>query len=250
MILEGKTAVITGGGSGMGRATALLFAKEGADVVISGRTGEKLTDVANEVKDQTGKEIMIAQGDVSVRADAKRLAEETINKFNKIDILINNAGIFRSNEFNDTETDEWNEVMNTNLNGVFYVTKEILPYMLENKGGSIINISSILGMVAVPNTAAYNTSKGGVVLFTKSLAVEYAGRNIRANCICPGLVATPMTKDFMAQKEVMAEIIKDYPMGRFGKAEDIAYPCLFFAADWSSWITGAVLPVDGGYTAK
>lgn len=250
MLLKEKTAIITGGGTGIGRATAILFAKEGADVVIFGRRDEKLKDVAKEVKDQTGKEALIVTGNVADKNDVKKLADETIKNYKKIDILINNAGIFRGAKLGDTDISEWEEVMETNLKGVFLVTKVVIPHMLSNKGGSIVNIASILGIVAIPNAPAYNSSKGGVVMFTKSIAVEYAKDNIRSNCICPGLVATPMTEDFMSETEIMKDIIKDYPMGRFGKPDDIAFPCLFMASDWSSWITGTVLPVDGGYTAK
>ncbi|MGR3219502.1 MAG: SDR family NAD(P)-dependent oxidoreductase [Candidatus Anammoxibacter sp.] len=250
MLLNGKVAIITGSGTGIGRATAMLFAKEGADVVLFGRRVEKLSEVEKEIKDQSGKDAIVVSGNVANIDDVRVLADKTIKEFKKIDILVNNAGIFRVSQFRETETSEWDEVMETNLKGAFLLTKEVIPHMISNKGGSIINIASILGMVAIPNAAAYNTSKGGLIMFTKSIALEYANQNIRANCICPGLVATPMTKDFMAETETMNEIIKDYPMERFGKPEDIAYPCLFLAAEWSSWMTGTVLPVDGGYTAK
>ncbi len=250
MILEGKTAIITGAGTGMGRASAKLFAKEGANVTLFGRREEKLQEVKKEIKDATGKEVLAVPGDVTSKTDVKKLVTETISQFSKIDILINNAGIFRGTKFQDTDLPEWEEVMDTNLKGVFLVTNEVIPHMLSNKGGAIVNIASILGLVAIPNAPAYNTSKGGVVMFTKSIAIEYAKEGIRSNCICPGLVATPMTKEFMAETEIMSEIIKDYPMGRFGKPDDIAYPCLFLASEWSSWITGAILPVDGGYTSK
>ena len=250
MLLNGKVAIITGSGTGMGKATALLFAKEGAEIALFGRREEKLREVEKEIKDQSGKDAIVVSGNVANIDDARMLVDKTIKEFKKIDILVNNAGIFRGTPFQETEASEWDEVMETNLKGAFLLTKEVIPHMLSNKGGAIINIASILGMVAIPNTSAYNTSKGGLVMFTKSIAIEYANQNIRANCICPGLVATPMTKDFMAETETMKEIIKDYPMGRFGKPEDIAYPCLFLASEWSSWITGTVLPVDGGYTAK
>ncbi|MGR3319032.1 MAG: SDR family NAD(P)-dependent oxidoreductase [Candidatus Anammoxibacter sp.] len=250
MLLNGKVAIITGSGTGMGKATALLFAKEGATIALFGRREEKLKEVEKEIKAQSGKNAIVVSGDVANIDNVRMLVNETIKEFKKIDILVNNAGIFRGTQFQETETSEWDEVMETNLKGAFLLTKEVIPHMISNKGGAIINIASILGMVAIPNASAYNTSKGGLVMFTKSIAMEYANQNIRANCICPGLVATPMTKDFMAETETMKEIIKDYPMGRFGKPEDIAYPCLFLASEWSSWITGTVLPVDGGYTAK
>lgn len=250
MILNEKVAVITGGGTGMGKATALLFAKEGANVTIFGRREEKLNEVKNEIKDKYGKDAIVVSGDVASKDDARILIDKAVNSFNKIDILVNSAGIFMGTNFTDTQVSEWDQVMDTNLKGVFLVTKEVIPHMLTNKGGSIINIASILGMVAIPNAPVYNSSKGGLVMFTKSIAVEYAEQNIRVNCICPGLVATPMTKDFMAETETMEEVIRDYPMKRFGKPEDIAYPCLFFASEWSSWITGTILPVDGGYTAR
>ena len=249
MILDNKVAIITGSGTGIGKATALLFAKESANVILFGRREEKLKEVKDEIEDLYSKKAITVSGDVANISDIKLLADKTIETYGKIDILINNAGTFSGTPFLDTETTEWDRVMNSNLKGVFLTTKEVIPHMLNNKGGSIVNIASILGMVAVPNTTAYNSSKGGLIMFTKSIAAEYAEQNIRSNCICPGLVATPMTKEFMAETETMKEIIKGYPMGRFGKPDDIAYPCLFLASVWSSWITGTVMPVDGGYTA-
>ena len=249
MLLDNKVSIITGSGTGIGKATALLFAKEGANVILFGRRDEKLKEVKGEIEDLYGKKTITVSGDVTNISDIKLLVSQTIELHKKIDILINNAGTFSETPFLDTETAEWDRVINANLKGVFLTTKEVLPHMLRNKGGAIVNIASILGMVAVPNTTAYNSSKGGLIMFTKSIAAEYAEQNIRSNCICPGLVATPMTKNFMAETETMKEIIKGYPLGRFGKPDDIAYPCLFLASAWSSWITGTVMPVDGGYTA-
>ncbi len=249
MILDKRVAIITGSGTGIGKATALLFAKEGANVILFGRRDEKLKEVKDEIKDSHGKDAITVPGDVTNIDDIKSLVNTTLERYGKIDILINNAGTFRTTEFLDIDITEWDRVMNSNLKGVFLITKEVIPHMLDKKGGVIVNIASILGMVAVPNATAYNSSKGGLIMFTKSIAAEYAKHNIRANCICPGLVATPMTKDFMSEQDTMKEVIKGYPLGRFGKADDIAYPCLFLASEWSSWITGAILPVDGGYTA-
>lgn len=250
MLLKGKTAIITGGGTGIGRAAAILFTKEGANVTIFGRREDKLKEVKKTIKDDCRKDILAISGNVADVNDIKRLVNETIKKYGKVNVLVNNAGIFSGLPMHETDASGWDEVMDINLKGAFLVTREVVPYMLKNKGGSIINIASILGLVAIPCAAAYNTSKGGLAMFTKSIAIEYAKENIRANCICPGLVETPMTEDYMSNKELMKEVIKDYPMERFGKPEDITYPCLFFASDWSSWITGAILPVDGGYTAR
>lgn len=250
MLLKGKTAIITGGGTGIGRATAILFAKEGANVTIFGRRKEKLEEIKKIIKGEYKKDVLAVSGNVADVDDTKRLVNETIKKYGKVNVLVNNAGIFSGSSIHETDISEWDEVMDINLKGAFLVTREVVPYMLKNKGGSIINIASMLGLVAIPCAPAYNSSKGGLAMFTKSIAIEYANENIRANCICPGLVETPMTEDYMSNKELMKEVIRDYPMGRFGKPEDIAYPCLFFASDWSSWITGTILPVDGGYTAR
>ena len=178
------------------------------------------------------------------------MINKSIKQFRKIDILVNNAGVFGVPSVVHKHTlANWEKVINTNLKGMFLLAKKVIPKMISNGGGSIINVASILGMVAIPEASAYNASKGGVIMFTRSIAVEYGRHNIRANSICPGVVETPMTQGLLADKKTSSALLGLYPMGRFGKPEDIAYGCLYFASDESSWVTGTTLTIDGGYTA-
>lgn len=256
MRLKNKTAIITGGGTGIGKASAILFAKEGANVVICGRRKQKLKEVENAVTKELGlktkdpKRILSVSCDVSKQDDVNKLINKSIKQFKKIDILLNNAGVFGVPSVVHKHTLlDWEKVINTNLKGMFLLAKKVIPGMISEGGGSIINVASVLGMVAIPEASAYNASKGGVIMFTRSIAVEYGRHNIRANSICPGVVKTPMTQGLLADKKTSEALLNLYPMGRFGKPEDIAYGCLYFASDESSWVTGTTLTIDGGYTA-
>lgn len=255
MRLKNKTAIITGGGTGIGKSSAVLFAKEGANVVICGRRKQKLKEVENAVTKELGlkekdpERVLSISCDVSKQDDVNKLINKSIKQFRKIDILLNNAGVFGGSPVHKHTLSDWEKVINTNLKGMFLLAKEVIPGMISDGGGSIINIASILGMVAIPEASAYNASKGGVIMFTKSIAVEYGRHNIRANSICPGVVETPMTQGLLADKKTSDALLNLYPMGRFGKPEDIAYGCLYFASDESSWVTGTTLTIDGGYTA-
>jgi len=245
MRLKDKTAIITGGATGIGLSSARAFCREGAKVAIFGRRKDRLDEAGNEI----GGNVLPVPGDITHEADIKRLVETTINTFGRIDILVNNAGVFTGAPIHEMEDDAWDNTLNVNMRSVFRLTREVLPHMMRQKSGSIIHISSILGLVGTPNAAAYNTSKGALNQFCRSLAVEYGAHGIRSNAICPGLIATEMTADLMADKDLMAEWSKNYPIGRFGTPEDIANACLFLASAESSFITGVLLPVDGGYTA-
>jgi meso-butanediol dehydrogenase / (S,S)-butanediol dehydrogenase / diacetyl reductase len=245
MRLANKTAIITGGGSGIGQACAWAFYKEGANVVLFGRREGKLKETAQEL----GSRAMTVAGDMTRSEDLDRLVEETRNKFQSIDILVNNAGIFTGAPLHEISDEQYDEMMNINMRSVFQLTRRVLPIMMDQQGGNIIHISSILGIIAVPQVAAYNVSKGALNQFSRSIAVEYGSHSIRSNAICPGLIETDMTADLMNDEALMQEWGKDYPIGRFGKPEDVANACLFLASDESSFITGAVLPVDGGFTA-
>ncbi len=245
MRLENKIAIITGGGTGIGLSCARLFSQEGAKVVIFGRRKNRLEDAVREI----GEHVLAVPGDITRNEDIRRLVETTINTYGRVDILVNNAGIFTSSPLHEMKDNDWDTALDTNMTSVFKLTREVLPHMIRQKSGNIVHISSILGLVAVPNTAAYNVSKGALNQFSRSLAVEYGSLGIRSNAICPGLIATEMTEELMNDKDLMQEWSKNYPIGRFGQPEDVAQACLFFASEESSFVTGAILPVDGGYTA-
>jgi meso-butanediol dehydrogenase / (S,S)-butanediol dehydrogenase / diacetyl reductase len=245
MRLKNKIAIITGGGSGIGLSCTQLFCREGAQSVIFGRREDRLQSAV----EQIGDSVLAVSGDITCDEDIGRLVADTLSAYGRIDILVNNAGVFTGSPVHETENDDWDNILNINLTGVFKLTREVLPHMMRQKSGSLIHISSILGMVAAPNVAAYNTSKGALNQFSRSLAVEYGSSGIRSNAVCPGLIATEMTEELMADEELMQEWSKNYPIGRFGQPDDIAQACLFLASDESSFITGTVLPVDGGYTA-
>ena len=245
MRLKDKTAIITGGGSGIGLATARAFCKEGAKVILFGRRKEKLISAADELGDS----VLIVQGDMTHNDDLDQLINKTLNNFKGIDILVNSAGLFNGAPLHEMSDSQWDGMMDINIRSVFQLTRRVLPIMMAQKSGSIVHISSILGLIAVPQVAAYNVSKGALNQFSRSIAVEYGSYGIRSNSICPGLIETDMTADLMKDASLMQEWSKEYPIGRFGKSEDVASACLFLASDESSFITGTVLPVDGGFTA-
>ena len=245
MRLANKTAIITGGGSGIGKASAKFFHREGANVVLFGRRKHKLEETAKEL----GTRALAIEGDMTRSTDLDRLVQETRSTFQRIDILVNNAGIFKGAPLHEVSSDQYDEIMNINMTAVFQLTRKVLPVMMEQKGGSIIHISSILGIIAVPQVAVYNISKGAMNQLNRSIAVEYGSYGIRSNSICPGLIKTDMTADLMNDETLMQEWSKEYPIGRFGKPEDVANACLFLASDESSFVTGTVIPVDGGFTA-
>jgi len=245
MRLQNKAAIITGGGTGIGLACAQLFAKEGARVVIFGRRQDRL----DQAKKEIGSAVLAVQGDITQKQDTEHLVETTVKQLGKVDILINNAGTFAPSSLHETEDDVWDQTFNINMRGVFQLTRKVLPQMIAQGSGSIIHISSILGMIAVPGTSAYNASKGALNQFSRSIAVEYGPQGIRSNAVCPGMIETEMTEELRSDQALMQEFLKGYPLGRFGKPEEVAQACLFLASDESSFITGTTLPIDGGYTA-
>lgn len=249
MRLNGKVALITGGGTGIGAATAKLFAQEGALVTITGRRKDVLEVVAKAIVANGGKTLTVS-GSVTDEAHVQSAVEQTVRAFGKIDILVNNAALSGFGKFLHEITDRaWGEVLDTNLTGVFRFTRAVIPRMLR-RGGSIVNVSSVAGLVGIPQTAAYSCTKGALLSLTRCLAIEYAKEKIRCNCVCPALVDTPMVAEALADPATNAAMAAAHPIGRFGTAEDVAKLLLYLASDDASWITGSILTIDGGLTAK
>ncbi len=257
MRLENKIAIITGATTGIGRATSVLFCSEGAKVVVVGRREEEGRETIRLAEKAGGKAIFI-KTDVSHSAQVEEMVTKTIGTFGKIDILFNNAGINPEpgrKPLIECPEKTWDRVMEVNLKGVYLTSKYVIPHLIKNKGGSIINMGSCYGHVGVRNRCVYSASKGGVITLTKSMAVDYAQYNIRVNCISPAIIETDIAKNILDEArrnpEVWKEIITNkIPMNKPGKPEEVAYAALFLASDESSFITGTTLKVDGGYTAQ
>lgn len=249
MRLENKVAIITGAAGGMGKADALLFAKEGAKVAITDMQEEKVAEVAREIVAAGGEAISFKQN-VASEVDWIRVVNETVAKFGKIDILVNNAGVSNATPFLQLTVADWEKTMSINVTSIFLGQKYVIPHMIEAGGGSIVNISSIAGLTGGSGTGPYTASKGAVRMLTKATAVDFAKYNIRANSVHPGFIETPMTVDMFKDENMRQWFQSQTPMPRLGKAEDIANGVLFLASDESSYITGVELPIDGGYYAK
>jgi len=252
MKLEGKVALITGGSLGLGKATAHLFAQEGANVVITGRTEKTLVEKVGKAK-EAGHDISHIVSDVSIESNCREAVDFTLDKYGKIDILINNAGILGVGRTHETEIDFWDKIFAINVRGTYLMSKFTIPHMLENGGGCIVNNSSVLGLKALPGVAAYNSTKGAITQLTRSMALDYAKDGIRVNAICPGTIETPMVEgllDGMPDRDAAEELFKSFhPMGRFGTPEEIAHAVLFLCDDSIGFMTGTMLSVDGGWVA-
>lgn len=247
--LDEKVAVITGAASGIGFGTAKRLAEAGASVVlldIDKSGGEK---AAEEILNIGGK-AKFYRCDVTSSIDCKKVTEDIIQDFGRIDILFNNAGIIIRKNIVDLTEEEWDQVLNVNLKTIYLLSHQVIPYMIKKGGGNIVNTGSGWGLKGGPNAAAYCASKGGVVNLTRAMAIDHGKNNIRVNCVCPGDVDTPLLHGEAAQLgEDEAKFLKeaaDRPLGRIGVPDDIANAVLYFASDMSSWVTGSVLVVDGG----
>jgi NAD(P)-dependent dehydrogenase (short-subunit alcohol dehydrogenase family) len=252
MRLINKVALITGGNSGIGRATALLFAQEGAKLALTGRDKARGEDVVEEIKKASGTAVFI-RSDVRIAEDCERAVDETRRRFGRLDILFNNAGVFYPHTIVDCPEEEWNMTVDVNLKGTYLMSRFALPGMIAQGNGIIINNASGWGITGGNEAASYCASKGGVILLTKAMAIDHGRQGIRVNCLCPGDVDTPMLP---ADAKLRGMKWKDYlteasnrPLGRIGTPEEIARAALFLASDDSSFVTGAVLAVDGGGTA-
>jgi NAD(P)-dependent dehydrogenase (short-subunit alcohol dehydrogenase family) len=247
--LEGKAALITGAASGIGRGIAKRLAETGATVILLDINEEKGKEAASYINAQGGKAKFI-QCDVRSNEDCKKAVEKSINEFGRIDILCNNAGIIIRKNCIDLEEDEWDHALDVNLKSIYLLSRQVLPHMIQNGGGSIINTGSGWSLKGGPNAVSYCASKAGALNLTRAMAIDFGKYNIRVNCICPGDVDTPMLRSECAQLGLKEEdFLKEAarrPIARVGTAEDVANAVLFFASDMSKWVTGACLVVDGG----
>ena len=250
MRLESKVAFISGGGRGMGAVEARLFAGEGACVAIGDVLEEEGLKVVEQINEAGGRAIFLLL-DVTRESQWNSAIAATVSEFGKLDILVNNAGVGAASMVEDTTVEEWDRVMNINAKGVFLGTKAALPEMRRAGGGSIINISSQLGLVGMDiSSPQYQASKGAVRLFTKSTAIQYAKEGIRSNSVHPGPINTPMTERRRGDPDHQRIMLSRIPMGRYGESEEVAYGVLFLASDESSFMTGSELVIDGGWTAQ
>jgi NAD(P)-dependent dehydrogenase (short-subunit alcohol dehydrogenase family) len=253
--LPGKVALITGAGSGIGAATAALFAQEGASVAIADLAHDSLEAVAGQAGSSGGKMLAVT-ADVTRRGDTERLVDETLRKFGRVDVLVNSAGVAPRNAPPDWDWERvWDFVMAVNLKGTLLMCRAVVDQMVKQGGGSIVNLSSIYGLVARPREIGtgfdpYVQSKGGVTQLTRDMAVRFAREGVRVNALCPGFVYTSLTKRLTDDPDSLRFLVERHPMGRLGQPAEIAAAALFLASDDASFITGACLPVDGGYTAQ
>jgi len=252
MRLEGKIALITGGTSGIGSATAVRLAGEGAAVAITGRNAERGEQVVQDII-ANGGEALFIQSDVRSSEDCRRAVDQTLERFGKIDVLFNNAGVFHPKTVPECTEEEWDETIDSSLKGAFLMSKYVLPSMIEHGSGSIIHTSSGWGILGGDRAAAYCAAKGGLIVMAKAMAIDHGPDGIRVNCVCPGDVLTPMLPDDAAKRGMSwddyAAGAKERPLGRIGTPEDIANAVLYLASDESSFVTGEALVVDGGGVA-
>jgi len=249
MRLENKVAIITGAGSGIGKASAMLFAKEGAKVVVADWSEEGGNQTVSEIK-AAGGEAVFVKTDVSKAADIDTMVSTCVSTFGKLDILFNNAGIVSQGKIADFTEEDWDKVINVDLKGVFLGCKRAIPEMEKQGRGKIISTASIAGLVGFDGTSGYCAAKGGIVSLTRELALECAPKKINVNAIAPGVIETAMTKDILADPKQKAGMQATTPYPRLGKPEDIAYAALYLASDESDFVTGHTLVVDGGWIAK
>ncbi len=250
MRLQGKTALITGAGSGIGRAIAVAFGREGARVALVGRREHALEETARHMGQAPA---LVLPGDIQKLKDVEGIVQGTVELFGRLDVVVNSAGVLLPGTAESQTEADWDKTFDINVKALWHVSRAALPHLRRAGGGSIINISSVVGIVGASNRAAYAASKGAVTLLTKAMAMDLGPENIRVNCICPGIVETEMVVDFVRRApdpeaaRRKRELLHAIP--RFGKPEDISGCAVFLASDESRWLTGAAIPVDGGYLA-
>lgn len=254
MKLKHKVAIVTGGGTGIGRATALLLAEEGAHVAVVGRRENRVLETVNDIRGHGGSAHQIP-GDISKVSETERIVKETVERFGGLDILVNNAGVYRGPKITEATEDDYDYIMDINLKGTFFMCKHAIPEMKKRGKGAIINVGSALGIKGWKDasTSVYSASKGGVAMLTKALALEIAKDDIRVNCVAPAIVETEVFETLGIPKDKIPERLKQWnsfhPLGRNGQPEEVAKAVLYFASDDSSWATGSVFNLDGGVTA-
>lgn len=251
MRLAHRVAIVTGGGTGIGEAIAKVLAREGAKVAITGRRKEELERVVKDIK-QKGGQALALPGSVTNEHDVQEAVAMTVETFGRLDILVNNAGnLFHMARLHETTDQIWDETFDVFMKGTFRFTRAAIPQMLQQGGGSILNISTVVGLKAIPGfeAHAYQAAKAGVIMLTKTVSVHYAKQNIRCNCICPAGVLTPPIATMVKDPQTKAWFEGVHPMGRLGQPEEVAEAAVYFASEESRWTTGSILSVDGGVTA-
>lgn len=248
--LLGKACIVTGGSSGIGAATVRRFVKEGAEVLIADRNVRDAHALAREL----GESVTAMSCDVRREAEVKAIAEAAMQRWGRIDVLVNNAGAELNRPYDTTTVDEWDMVLDTDLKGPWLFCKHVVPHMVNRGSGSVINVSSLNGLVGFPLSTAYGSAKGGLIVFTKDMAIELAQSGVRFNCVCPGVIETPMMErwtDLMPDKADAQRMLRGVmPIGRMGTADEVAGAIFFFASEDSALCQGAVLSVDGGFVAQ
>jgi 3-oxoacyl-[acyl-carrier protein] reductase len=250
-MIKGKVAIVTGAGGGVGKAISKRLASEGCKVVLLGRDRAKLQKAASDIGDK--KNTMTVIADITKEAEVLSAIDQTINSFDRIDILVNNAGTINDPEqFHKMTEDQWESLVQTNLFGTFRMTKAVIPVMMKNGGGSIVNISSVLGVRSIPKVplSIYGVTKAGVIMFTRSIAVEYGQYKIRCNCIAPSTIRSSLIEPYLQDEEAKKVLESTFPLRKIGEPEDIAGAVAYLCSDDAKWVTGTIMMVDGGVSAK
>jgi 3-oxoacyl-[acyl-carrier protein] reductase len=251
MAMKGKVAIVTGAGGAVGKSISKRLAAEGAKVVLVGRDHKKLDKAAKEIGDK--KNLLTVSADITKEAEVLSAIEQTLSAFDRIDVLVNNAGTINDPvPFHEMTEDQWSSLIQTNLIGTFHATKAVIPIMMRHSGGNIVNVSSVLGLRAIPNVplTIYGATKAGIIMFTKSIAVEYGPNGIRSNCICPSTIRSSIIEPYLQDENAKKMLESAFPLRKIGEPDDIAGAVAYLCSDDAKWVTGTVMMVDGGVTAK
>ena len=250
-MIKGKVAIVTGAGGGVGKAISKRLSSEGCKVIMLGRNRTKLQKAASEIGNKRNTMTVIA--DITKEAEVLSVIDQTINSYDKIDILVNNAGIINDPmPFHEMSEDQWDNLVNTNLFGMFRMTKAVIPIMMENGSGNIVNVSSVLGIRSIPRVplSVYAVTKAGVIMFTRSIAVEYGQYKIRCNCVAPSTIRSSIIEPYLQDEEAKKLLESTFPLRVIGEPEDISGAVAYLCSDDSKWVTGTIMMVDGGLSAK